>query len=98
MNETRPSLRRRLRYRFDNTLSSGTAAMVVWLTLATVLLILVVSIAAAIAEVRAEGSELSFGEALWSTLMRTLDPGTMGGDVGWPLRIASLTATIGGIL
>jgi voltage-gated potassium channel Kch len=98
MNEPRPPIRQRLRYWFDNTLSSGTTAMVVWLTLATVALILVVATAAAIAEVRAEGSELSFGEALWSTLMRTLDPGTMGGDVGWPLRIASLTATIGGIL
>ncbi|HEV2756623.1 MAG TPA: hypothetical protein VG318_12715 [Actinomycetota bacterium] len=98
MNEPRPPIRQRFRYWFDNTLSSGTTAMVVWLTLATLALILVVSTAAAIAEVRAEGSELSFGEALWSTLMRTLDPGTMGGDVGWPLRIASLTATIGGIL
>ena len=72
--------------------------MVLWLTVATVVLILVVATGAAIAEVSAEGSELSFGEALWSTLMRTLDPGTMGGDVGWPLRIASLAATAGGIL
>ncbi|HYP22093.1 MAG TPA: hypothetical protein VEV43_00810 [Actinomycetota bacterium] len=94
----RPTARQRLRYWFDNTLSSGTAAMVLWLTLATVGLILVIATAAAIAEVRAEGAELSFGEALWSTLMRTLDPGTMGGDVGWPLRVASLAATIGGIL
>jgi hypothetical protein len=90
--------RQRFRYWFDNTLSSGTAAMVLWLTLATVLLILVVATGAAIAEVSADGSELSFGEALWSTLMRTLDPGTMGGDVGWQLRIASFVATIGGIL
>jgi Trk K+ transport system NAD-binding subunit len=98
MTPPRPPIRQRFRYWFDNTLSSGTTAMVVWLTIATILLILVVSLAAAIAEVRADGSELSFGEAMWSTLMRTLDPGTMGGDVGWPLRLASLTATIGGIL
>lgn len=94
----RPPLRQRFRYWFDNTLSSGTTAMILWLTAATFVLILVVATGAAVAEVRAEGSELSFGEALWSTLMRTLDPGTMGGDVGWPLRIASLAATIGGIL
>lgn len=72
--------------------------MVLWLTIAAVVLILVVATGAAIAGVRAEGSELSFGEALWSTLMRTLDPGTMGGDVGWPLRVASLAATVGGVL
>lgn len=94
----RPPARQRFRYWFDNTLSSGTAAMIVWLTVATVGLILVVATGAAIAEVRSEGSELSFGEALWSTLMRTLDPGTMGGDEGWPLRIASFAATVGGIL
>jgi ion channel POLLUX/CASTOR len=98
---SRPSrlpARQRFRYWFDNTLSSGTTAMVLWLTIATLVLILVVATGAAITEVRAEGSELSFGEALWSTLMRTLDPGTMGGDVGWPLRVASLAATVGGIL
>ncbi len=94
----RPPARQRFRYWFDNTLSSGTTAMILWLTVATVVLILVVSTGAAIAEVSAAGFELSFGEALWSTLMRTLDPGTMGGDVGWPLRIASLSATLGGIL
>lgn len=98
MSNPAPSLRQRFRYWFDNTLSSGTTAMILWLTVATVILILVVATGAAIAEVSAEGSELSFGEALWSTLMRTLDPGTMGGDVGWPLRIASLAATLGGIL
>lgn len=97
-NAPRPPLRRRFRYWFDNTLSSGTSAMILWLTIATLLLILVIATGTAIAEVSAEGSELSFGEALWSTLMRTLDPGTMGGDVGWPLRVASLAATIGGIL
>ncbi|HYO61567.1 MAG TPA: hypothetical protein VEU29_06685 [Actinomycetota bacterium] len=97
-NPPRLSTRQRFRYWFDNTLSSGTTAMVLWLTIATLVLILVVATGAAIARVSAEGSELSFGEALWSTLMRTLDPGTMGGDVGWPLRIASLAATIGGIL
>lgn len=98
MSAAPPPFRQRFRYWFDNTLSSGTTAMVLWLTVATVLLILVIATAAAIGEVQADGSELSFGEALWSTLMRTLDPGTMGGDVGWPLRIASLSATIGGIL
>lgn len=93
-----PSFRRRFRYWFDNTLSSGTKVMVLWLTVATVGLILVVSLASTVAGVRADGVELSFGEALWSNLMRTLDPGTMGDDVGWPLRLASLTATVGGIL
>ncbi len=72
--------------------------MILWLALAALALILVVSLVAAALDVRAEGAELTLGEALWSSLMRTLDPGTMGQDVGWPLRVASLTVTLGGIL
>ncbi len=30
--------------------------------------------------------------------MRTLDPGTMGGDSGWPFRILMLIVTIGGLI
>ncbi len=37
-------------------------------------------------------------EDAWLTLMRTLDPGTMAGDIGWPFRIVSLGATLTGIL
>ena len=72
--------------------------MMLSLTLATVTLVGVVSVLAALARVEANGSPMSFGEALWSSLMRTLDPGTMGDDVGWPLRVASLTVTVGGVL
>lgn len=35
---------------------------------------------------------------VWRSLLRTLDPGTMGGDVGTgPYLALMLTATIGGI-
>ena len=35
------------------------------------------------------GEALSFGEAAWASLMRTLDAGTMGGDTGWVFRISA---------
>ncbi|MCU1417328.1 MAG: potassium transporter TrkA, partial [Schumannella sp.] len=34
----------------------------------------------------------------WGNLMRTLDPGTMGGDQGWVFRILMLIITIGGLI
>jgi voltage-gated potassium channel Kch len=40
---------------------------------------------------------LSFGEALWESLMRTLDSGTMGGDTGTAFRLVMFFVTIGGI-
>ncbi|MFN2587845.1 MAG: hypothetical protein ABR613_06995 [Actinomycetota bacterium] len=96
--DDRPTPRDWVRYWFDNRLASGTAAMVFWLAVAAFVLIVTVSALATIANVQAQGTELTFGEALWRNLMRTLDPGTMGEDVGWPLRVASLTATLGGVL
>lgn len=41
---------------------------------------------------------IGFWEALWSSLLRTLDPGTMGADEGRGFRIAMLIVTIGGIV
>ena len=96
--EQRPRPLDWVRYWFDNSLASGTAAMVFWLAVSALFLIVFVSVVAALTSVRVRGVELTFGEALWANLMRTLDPGTMGEDVGWPLRVASLTATLGGIL
>ncbi len=95
----RTNLRQKLRYRFDDTMSSGVKGMVLWLAAATLALILVVGVVATLIGVEDnEGNELPFGEALWINMLRTLDPGTMGGDEGWTFRIASLIVTIGGLL
>jgi ion channel POLLUX/CASTOR len=37
-------------------------------------------------------------DTLWGNLMRTLDPGTMGGDEGWLFRILMLIITVGGLI
>ncbi len=45
-----------------------------------------------------EGAEpLSFGEAAWTSLMRAMDSGAVGGDTGWSFRFAMLLVTLGGI-
>jgi voltage-gated potassium channel Kch len=44
------------------------------------------------------GKHLPLLEAAWQSLVRTLDPGVMGTDVGWSFRIVALLVTLGGVL
>jgi voltage-gated potassium channel Kch len=86
----------RVRYRLDNAFSAGTPVLVAYLALATVFLIVVAAAAIAIADIDT-GSNSGFVEGAWQALMRTLDAGTMGGDVGWGFRVIALLVTLGGI-
>ena len=90
--------RDRLRYAFDNTLTGGTAAIIGWLALLSAVVVLVVALIVWLARIGPAGeAPMSLGEAMWASLMRTLDPGTMGGDTGWNFRFAMLAVTLGGI-
>ncbi len=90
------SLRARLRYKFDNTMSRGTPAMIAWLGVVSVIMILFVAVVVWALGFAPDGP--SFFELSWMSLMRTLDPGTMGGDEGpWAFRFAMLAITLGGI-
>jgi voltage-gated potassium channel Kch len=87
-----------LRYQFDRSMSAGTAALIGWLGLISMAVIAVAAFIITLTRVAPEGSEpLSFGEAAWESLMRTLDSGTMGGDTGWGFRLVMLLVTLGGI-
>jgi ion channel POLLUX/CASTOR len=91
-------LRQRLRYWFDNLMAAGPTAMVVGLALLSLVIVLLAGLLVLLLNIQpGEGDSLNFVEASWQALMRTLDAGTMGGDVGWPFRILSLAVTIGGI-
>ncbi|XVQ82976.1 CASTOR/POLLUX-related putative ion channel [Microbispora siamensis] len=91
-------LRDRLRYWFDGTMDRGTPALIGWLALASVALVALVT--ALVVVLTNEDTEASGGwlGVAWMSLLRTLDPGTMGGDEGSPVFLAlMLTVTIGGI-
>ena len=95
----KPTLAQKFKYRFDNVMARGTPAMIGMLF---VLSLIVVFVAGAIISmagfVQEAGTEkLSFGEAAWESLMRTLDSGTMGGDTGTGFRIVMLFVTLGGV-
>lgn len=93
--------RDRLRYRFENTLSRGTIAIIGWLALISLCIVVSAAIALALLGIGADpgdpASRLGLVEGGWQSLMRTLDPGTMSGDEGWTLRIMMLLVTLGGI-
>lgn len=95
------TLRQRLRYAFDNTLSRGTPALIAWLAILTVVFLGVASILLILigAAPREEGgAALSFPALMWHNLMRTLDAGTMGGDTGSvPYLLMMLAVTLGGV-
>jgi voltage-gated potassium channel Kch len=95
------TLRQRLRYAFDNTLSKGTPALIAWLAIVTVAFLGVASVLLVIlgdVPKGENGASLSFTELMWHNLMRTLDAGTMGGDAG-PVAylIMMLLVTLGGV-
>jgi voltage-gated potassium channel Kch len=100
----KPTFAERFRYWFDNWMSRGTIALMALLGLATVLLVAVVGgitvIVLAIIPDRYNQFDEDFTpwDVFWGGLMRTLDPGTMGGDQGWLFRLLMLVITIGGLI
>ncbi len=94
----KPTFKQRFGYWFDNIMARGTPAMIILLALGSFVLIFVAGLVLFIFRIHpAEETDLGLGEAIWTSLMRTLDPGTMGGDTGPGFRLVMLAVTIGGI-
>ena len=64
----------RLRYEFDKTMAAGPIALIGWLAVVSLLIIIIAGALLAVTGITPEGgSPLSFIEAFWESLMRTLD-------------------------
>lgn len=90
----------RLRYYFENTISSGPVGVIKWLgliSLAAILFLGVIILVFGIKDDPEAESSLGFIEGVWQSLMATLDSGTMGGDQGWNYRVVRFSATLLGI-
>ncbi|MFG1688265.1 potassium transporter TrkA [Nonomuraea sp. NPDC049269] len=90
--------RERLRYRFDNSMSKGTPALIGWLALVTVVM---VTVFAGLSMLFADKDvHDSWYEALWGSLMRAMDAGTVAGDNDGStiFTILGFSITIGGLL
>jgi ion channel POLLUX/CASTOR len=92
------SWKERFRYRFDNFMSKGTISLIFGLAVLSVIIITIIALAVvALGIAPGDGDKITFFEAFWLSLMRTLDAGTMGGDTGWGFRLAMFVVTIGGV-
>lgn len=83
-------------------MAKGTVAVMGLLAIATAVFVVVIAVVVMVfsffpPEEQGESAP-TFFEVLWGNLMRTLDPGTMGGDQGWAFRAAMLVVTIGGLI
>ena len=94
---SKPTWREKLSYWFDNMMSRGMPAMIMLLALASLVLILIAGFAIIAFNAHPPEKSLGLGEAIWESLMRTLDPGTMGDDEGSGFRSVMLIVTVGGI-
>lgn len=96
--KNQPRFSEKLRYAFENTLSAGTPALIGWLAILSITIVLIGSLILAFVGIAPEGEEpLNFLEAIWQSLMRAIDSGSVAGDIGWGYRIIMLCVTIGGI-
>lgn len=93
-------LSQRLRYHFDNTMSKGTPALIAWLfaiTAVVLFLVAVFLINSPLVPIE-DKKPIGLDKALWNVLMRSIDAGTVAGDVGtWPYLLLMLGVTFFGI-
>jgi voltage-gated potassium channel Kch len=79
-------------------MAKGPIALIGWLGVLSLVLVVVAALILTVTGfTQDDGETMNFVEASWKSLMRTLDPGTMGGDTGWGFRIIMLGVTLGGI-
>ena len=95
----KPTFSQRFQYQFDNLMSRGTPAMIGMLFVFSLIIVIIAGAIISVTGFVQEGAQgrLGFGEAMWESLMRTLDSGTMGGDTGAGFRAVMLFVTLGGI-
>lgn len=95
-----PSLRERLRYRFDNSMARGPSALVGWLAVATLVLIVVFTVLVLVTRLAPapDGERPGVRQQLFNSLMHALDPGTVAGDTGsWRFLLTMLVLTVLGL-
>ncbi len=95
---SQPSFKEKFKYAVDNMFSKGPAMMILWLAIFSLFIVVIAALVVVLLNISPDGGDkLGFIEAVWLSMMRTLDPGTMGGDAGWGFRLVMFAVTIGGI-
>ena len=80
-------------------MSKGTVPSIVLLLVVSLFMILIFAAITLSLNLSPEGgANLDYKETVWMSMMRTLDPGTMGDDRGWSFRVIMLLVTTYGII
>jgi Trk K+ transport system NAD-binding subunit len=80
-------------------MSKGTTASIVLLLIVSFFMVLLFASLVLFLNISPEGQpNLGFLETVWMSVMRTLDPGTMGDDKGWAFRLIMFFVTAYGIV
>src|SRR5512137_1913986 len=91
----KPTLAQRLRYAFDNTLSRGPAALILWLIIATAVLIAAAVVLDLVAGGVSQAAGLGPREVFWSILFQALVPNPPGNvDSPWQFLVIMFGVTI----
>jgi hypothetical protein len=89
----------KVKYLFDNIMSKGILPSVILLLVISFFIVLFFATIVVILNIHPDGeADTGFLETLWTSGMRTLDPGNMGDDRGWAYRIVMLLVTGYGIV
>ncbi|MDO8730994.1 MAG: hypothetical protein Q7L55_00225 [Actinomycetota bacterium] len=91
------TLKQRIRYRFDNTLSRGIWAVLLWMGLIASGFFILMALLLTVLHLGPDDESTTLPEAFWFALTRSLDPGTMSGDTGIRFRIVMVIVTLIGI-
>src|SRR5919204_6773355 len=102
----KPTLRQRLSYAFDRTMSKGTAALIGWLAVASALLVVIFSAVVLIGGFSPKadnGHRPGVFRQLFDSFLNAIDPGTIGNEaigsntVRWAFLLLMLAITLGGL-
>jgi len=96
----KPRLSERFKYWFDGVMSKGTIALIGLLFVATIVMIVLAGLILWITRIPPVdgGAPLDFLAATWSSLMHSIDGGTLTADEGYAFRTVMLFVTIGGVI
>jgi hypothetical protein len=102
---SKPTMREKIRYYFENTMSGGPGGVIKWLAIVSLIMVLLCGFILFLFGIKTPESTYEprtitgFVESSWQSLMATLDSGTMGGDPedNWGFRIVRFIATLTGI-
>jgi ion channel POLLUX/CASTOR len=92
---TKPTLRERFRYWFDNEFSGGSLVIIGWLVLGTALLVILMTIISLIPTIRPAGHDLK--QIFWNILFHVLTPDPFDPTTRWQFLLVNLVVTLGGL-